>query len=208
MARTDPPSLGHEHPGEPKPQAEPHRPAGMELDALEDVGIIAEQEREWHEHLPAFFRVIDTVVKTVMVILLVALLIAVGANVFGRFVLNTSLPASAEMARFLFIWVIFLGAALAHLHNEHIAVSLVTDRLSASMRRWFVLVQELIILVVVVALLLSALQVMSISPGTSPLLDVPLVVVNFSVPFSAALMGIITLYRIAVALRPASDRKV
>lgn len=208
MARTDPPFLGHEQPGEPEPRAEPHRPTGMELDALEDAGLIAAQEREWHEHLPVLFRVIDTVVKTVMVVLLVALLIAVGANVFGRFVLNASLPASAELARFLFIWVIFLGAALAHLHNEHIAVSLVTDRLSTSTRRWFTVLQELIILIVVVALLLSAVQVMSISPGTSALLNVPLAVVNFSVPFSAALMGIITVYRIAVALRPSSDRKV
>lgn len=203
MARTDPPA-GDQH--EPRTE-DPHRPVGLELDALEDVEQIIQKEREWHEHLPAFFRVIDTVVKHAMVVMLIALLVAVGANVFGRFVLNTSLPASAELARFLFIWVIFLGAALAHLHNEHIAVSLLPDRVPEGARRWLVVLQELVILVVVVALLLSAVQVMSISPGTSPLLNVPLAVVNFSVPFSAALMGIITLYRIGVALRPAPDRK-
>lgn len=186
---------------------DPHRPIGLELDALEDVDAVAAQERGWHEHLPVFFRVVDTVVKTVMVVLLVALLLAVGANVFGRFVLNQSLPSSAELARFLFIWVIFLGAALAHLHNEHIAVTLLTDRLRPSTRRWFVVLQELIILVVVVALLLSALEVMAISPGDSPLLGVPLAVVNFSVPFSAGLMAVITLYRIAKALRPAPDQE-
>ncbi len=198
MARTDPPAGDHHDPV----MTDPHRPVGLELDALEDVGQLVELEREWHEHLPRFFRVIDTVVKHVMVVLLIALLVAVGANVFGRFVLNTSLPASAELARFLFIWVIFLGAALAHLHNEHIAVSLVQDRLPETARRWLVVLQEVVILVVVVALLVSAVRVMSISPGTSPLLNVPLTVVNFSVPFSAALMGIITLYRIGVALRP------
>lgn len=203
MARTDPPA-GHDQDPETTDQ---HRPTGLDLEALEDVELLVEQEREWHEHLPGFFRIIDTVVKNVMVVMLIALLVAVGANVFGRFVLNTSLPASAELARFLFIWVIFLGAALAHLHNEHIAVSLLPDRLPEAARRWVVVVQELLILVVVVALLLSALQVMSISPGTSPLLNVPLALVNFSVPFSAALMGIITLYRIGVALRPARTER-
>lgn len=189
------------------PEDAPHRPAGLELEALEDVETVAEQEREWHQHLPLFFRVVDTVVKTVMVVLLVVLVVAVGANVFGRFVLNQSLAGSDELARFLFIWVIFLGAALAHLHNEHIAVTVFVERLPRTLQRWAVVLQELIILLVVVALLLSAREVMATSPGSSALLGVPLTLVNFSVPFCAGLMGIITLYRIAVALRPSHTRK-
>lgn len=189
------------------PEDAPHRPAGLELEALEDVETVAEQEREWHQRLPLFFRVVDTVVKTVMVVLLVVLVVAVGANVFGRFVLNQSLAGSDELARFLFIWVIFLGAALAHLHNEHIAVTVFVERLPRALQRWAVVLQELIILLVVVALLLSAREVMATSPGSSALLGVPLTLVNFSVPFCAGLMGIITLYRIAVALRPSHTRK-
>lgn len=204
--------MAHEYPGggdhdRPPRGVDPHRPMGMEAEALNPQQAAA-AEAEWYGDLPPFFRVIDTVVKTLMVIFLVVLLFAVGANVFGRFVLNTSLPASAELARFLFIWVIFLGAALAHLHNEHIAVTLFVERLSPSVQRWMVVLQELIILVVVVALLLSARQVMSIDPGTSALLDVPLQWVNFSVPFSAGLMALITIYRIAVALRSSPERTV
>ncbi|MFK5633969.1 MULTISPECIES: TRAP transporter small permease [unclassified Ornithinimicrobium] len=204
--------MAHTYPGggdedRTAPEDDPHRAAGWELETFEDPEQAAAEEQEWHVHLPLFFRVIDSVVKTVMVVFLVVLLVAVGANVFGRFVLNTSLPASAELARFLFIWVIFLGAALAHLHNEHIAVTVFVDRLTPAARRWVVVLQEVIILVVVVALLLSAVQVMSIDPGTSALLNVPLQWVNFSVPFSAGLMGLITLYRIAVALRSSPEQK-
>jgi TRAP-type C4-dicarboxylate transport system permease small subunit len=161
---------------------------------------------DWYGDLPAFFRVVDTIGKTVMVILLVMLIGTVGSNVFGRFVLNTSMAGSAELSRFLFIWVIFLGAALAHLHNEHISVTLLVERLPASVQRWVVLLQELIILVVVVALLISAQQVMSISPGSSPLLGVPLAWVNIAVPVSAGIMALVTIYRIAVVLRPSSER--
>lgn len=203
MARTH---LGDGDPDPTPTEERPHRPAGWELETFEDPERAAAEEHEWHVHLPLFFRVIDSVVKTVMVVFLVVLLIAVGANVFGRFVLNTSLPASAELARFLFIWVIFLGAALAHLHNEHIAVTVFVERLSPAVQRWVVVLQELIILVVVVALLLSAAQVMSIDPGTSALLNVPLQWVNFSVPFSAGLMALITVYRIAVAVRSSPEQ--
>ncbi|CAN5525970.1 hypothetical protein BH23ACT6_BH23ACT6_15740 [soil metagenome] len=189
--------MAHKHPGG---GVDPHRPMGMDSDSYDPQQAAAEEE-EWYGDLLPFFRVIDTVVKTVMVILLVVLIFAVGTNVFGRFVLNTSMPGSSELSRFLFIWVIFLGAALAHLHNEHIAVTLFVERLSPSVQRWVVVLQELIILVVVGALLISSWQVLSIDPGTSPLLGVPLLWVNVAVPFSAGLMAVITLYRIAGALR-------
>jgi TRAP-type C4-dicarboxylate transport system permease small subunit len=189
-----------------RPEDLPQRPAGPELEALQGRADAVEAEREPFRHMPAVFRLIDAVLKTVMAVLLLVLVVAVGANVFGRFVLNQSLAGSDELARFLFIWVIFLGAALAHLHNEHIAVGILTDRLRPSVQRWFVVVQELVILVVVIALLMGAAEVLSIDPGTSALLDVPLVIVNFAVPFAAGLMGMVTLYRLGVALRPSPGR--
>ena len=195
------------HGGPHDDEVDPHRPLGFELEGAGTGDVIAEEERRLHDALPVFFKVIDTVVKTVMVILLVVLVGAVGVNVFGRFVLDQSMPGSDELSRFLFIWVIFLGAALAHLHNEHIAVSLLVERLPHRAQRVMVVVQELVILVVVVALLISATEVMAISPGESPLLKVPLQLINFSVPFCAALMALVTLYRIAVALRPSHREK-
>ena len=180
---------------------------GLDLDALGTRDQIAAEERERHGALPTALRLLDTVINVVMVLLLVVLVVSVAANVGGRFTGWWSLPAAGEIARFIFIWVIFLGAALAHLHNEHIAVSLLVERLPSVAQRPVIVLQELIILVVVVALLLSARQVMAISPGSSPLLNVPLQLVNFAVPFCAGLMAVITVYRIALGLRALAHRK-
>lgn len=197
-------AAGPEHAGAKDPRT------ALELSKL-DHHQLEEQEQaehEWHEHLPLPFRILDTVVKTVMVVLLAALIVAVGANVFGRYVLSESIAGSDEMARFLFIWVIFLGAALAHLHREHIAVELVVERLPAGWQRVTTVVQELVVLGVVLALLYSSTQVLAISAGSSALLDVPLWLINISVPVCAGLMALITLYRIVVALRPTSAQEV
>lgn len=198
------PRARDDDPAGPEPA---HRPMGLELDALGTGDQVAAEEQERHAHLPGALRLLDTVVNVVMVVLLVVLVVSVAANVGGRFTGWWSLPAAGEIARFLFIWVIFLGAALAHVHSEHISVSLFVERLPHGMQRAAVVLQELVILVVVVALLLSARQVMAISPGSSPLLDVPLQLVNFAVPFCAALMGLITVYRIVLALRPSTPGK-
>lgn len=213
MAHSEPTSSGGDDPPRhepgPGPSAGEHarRPTGLDLDALETRDQITVEERERHGALPVVFRVLDTVINVVMVALLVVLVVSVAVNVGGRFTGWWSVPATDELARFIFIWVIFLGAALAHLHNEHIAVSLLVERLPARAQRVLVLLQELLILVVVVALLISAWRVMAISPGTSPLLDVPLQLINFSVPFCAALMALITVYRIAVGFRAVAGRK-
>lgn len=164
----------------------------------------AQAEQASRRALPAFFRLIDDVLKTVMVVMLTILIVAVAANVFGRFVLNRSLAASDELSRFLFIWVIFLGAALAHLHREHITVDLVVARLPRSLARPVALLQELLIAVVLVALLVSARQVLSISSGVSPLLRVPLAWIDAAVPLSAFVMLLVTVYRIAAVFRPGS----
>ena len=167
----------------------------------------AAQDRERLRALPAFFRFLDTTLKTLMVVLLVVLIVAVGANVFGRFVLDKSLAVSDELARLLFVWVIFLGAGLAHLHREHIVVDALLEKLRPAAQRVLVVIQELLVLVLMGALLLGARQVMSTSPGNTPLLGVPYNLYTFAVPVSAVMIALITFYRIAVAVRPAGPAR-
>lgn len=157
----------------------------------------AEAEREARRAMPRFFRWLDSVLRLVMVVILAALIITVASNVVGRFVFNESIAASDELSRFLFIWVIFLGAALAHLHREHIAVDLLVRKLPEPLQRAVTVLQELLIGAVLIALLISAQNVMELTYGVSPLLRVPLNWVNASVPVCAAVMLIVTVYRIA-----------
>lgn len=171
---------------------------GAELSPKEQL---AETERQTRKSMPVLFRLIDDVLRFVMVALLVVLVGTVAVNVVGRFVFHSSLATSDELSRFLFIWVIFLGAALAHIHGEHIAVDLIVTRLPRAFKRPVIVVQELLIGVVLVALLVSAQRVMSLSLGDSPLLGVPLKWVNASVPVGAVVMMLITAYRLAGAFR-------
>lgn len=188
----------------------PDRPARGRPRAAQDPAPLeslppheaAEAERAARAALPRGFRLLDDVLKSVMVVMLVVLVVAVAANVFGRFVLNRSLATSDELSRFLFIWVIFLGAALAHLHREHIAVDLVVERLPASLSKPVAVLQELLIGVVLIALLISAREVFAVDSGVSPLLRVPLWWIDASVPLCAGVMLVITVYRLVAVFRP------
>lgn len=59
----------------------------------------------------------------------------ISAEVFGRYVLNSSIYFSEELSRFCFVWAGFLGASLAMREGSHIGVTLLTDRLAPARRR-------------------------------------------------------------------------
>jgi TRAP-type C4-dicarboxylate transport system permease small subunit len=54
----------------------------------------------------------------------------IGAEVFCRYVLNSSIYFSEELSRFCFVWAGFLGASLAVRQGGHIGVSLLVERLA------------------------------------------------------------------------------
>ncbi|MFW6229097.1 MAG: TRAP transporter small permease, partial [Alkalispirochaeta sp.] len=64
--------------------------------------------------------VVAQLYKMLLIVLVVAMFLVVGLNVFSRYVLNASLGWADELARFLFIYVSLLGAVLAYHYNEHV----------------------------------------------------------------------------------------
>ncbi len=51
------------------------------------------------------------------------------ANVIGRYVFHHSIGFSEELCRFLFVWVVFLGAAIIIKDNGHVAVEFLSQKL-------------------------------------------------------------------------------
>jgi len=58
------------------------------------------------------------------------LLITVSVQVFSRYVLNRPLPKFFELSIYSFVWVIYLGAALAKRYNKHIRFDILYHKFS------------------------------------------------------------------------------
>lgn len=91
-------------------------------------------------------RGLDRALDAATIALLAVLLTVVGAQVFARYVLNRSLFWSEELARYLFVYLVFLGAAIGLGRRRHIQVSVVAERLPARWRRAVAGVVELLLL--------------------------------------------------------------
>ena len=67
--------------------------------------------------------------------LLLFLLVVVGfLQVVGRYTLLFFVPWTEELARLLFVWVVWLGAAAALIRRSHIRFDFLVNRLSARLR--------------------------------------------------------------------------
>jgi len=105
-------------------------------------------------------RGLDRVLDAATLALLAILLAVVGGQVFARYVLNRSLVWSEELARYLFVYLVFLGAAMALARQRHIQVSVVVERLPPSLRRAVAVAGELLLLGFVGTVLWQSLRLM------------------------------------------------
>lgn len=79
----------------------------------------------------AFRRLRDSLEEGLSVILLALLCATVAGQVFSRYVLKDPFVWAEEVARLLFLWTAFIGAALAFKRNRHFAIELLSQRLRA-----------------------------------------------------------------------------
>jgi TRAP-type C4-dicarboxylate transport system permease small subunit len=106
-----------------------------------------------------------------MVLMLAAMVVMVFANVALRYLFDSGLSASEELARWLFVWMTFLGAALALREGGHMGADLVIDRLPRPLRRALQLFTLLSMAAITVLMLQGAWAQMvinreTVAPGT------------------------------------------
>ncbi|MEK8028827.1 TRAP transporter small permease [Pseudaquabacterium rugosum] len=96
--------------------------------------------------------------ERLMVAMLAAMVLLVAANVLMRYAFNSGITVSEELARWLFVWLTFLGAAVAVHRQAHLGTDMLTSRLGPGGRRVCRVVGQLLMLWATVLLLRGAWQ--------------------------------------------------
>lgn len=74
---------------------------------------------------------INDVIKYVLIVLLVSMCAAVFWQVISRYLLGKSSRWSEEVARYLMVWITFIGAAAGVTNKSHLGFTLLTKRLKS-----------------------------------------------------------------------------
>ncbi len=88
----------------------------------------------------------DWLLDKITLVLLILLNLVVGLQIFSRYVLNHSLFWSEELARYMFIWLVFLSGAMVLRQDRHIQVTAFVDMLPAAVRGAVLILGDLLML--------------------------------------------------------------
>ena len=149
---------------------------------------------------PALFRWLTLGMEYLIGAILVALILSVSCNVVGRALFNYSLPWADELARMMFIWLVFIGAAAAFSRYEHIAVDALVRRLPLRFAHMLYLLQHLIIAGLMMVMMWGGYQVLTRSSGRSAIMGVPLSMLSLSLVLCVTFIAAVSIWRIWVSL--------
>lgn len=126
------------------------------------------------------------------------------ASVFFRYVLNDSLVWAEELARYLFVWLVFLGSAIAMRDGLHIGLDLLAS--SLRVRHRLVLdfaITTLVVVFLVFAIHASATVVQITMRNKSSAMEIPMGLVYLAIPVGCALMLLSSVRKLAQILASA-----
>lgn len=104
---------------------------------------------------------------------LLVMFVLVLGNVVLRYGFNSGIAASEDLARFLFIWIIFTGAALGVRENAHLGMDSVIKMLPRNGKVVFSIISHVLMLATTGFLLIGSWQQMELNEGTTALGAVP-----------------------------------
>ena len=111
------------------------------------------------------------------VVFLALMSIIIVLQVFFRYVLNNSLSWSEELARYLFIWMIYVGISYGVKLDKHICVDAVYTFMPKGIKRGYAIVAYVLFLIFAVAIIYYGILVvgMQITSGqVSPAMGLPM----------------------------------
>ena len=142
-------------------------------------------------------RILDRILDGIALMSLTVLVLVVGLQIFARYVLNHSLFWSEELARYLFVYLVFLGAAIMLRKNRHIQVSFFVERLAPSLQKGIAILVDVVLLIFMGIVLWQGIRLASmVWTVPTAALFIPWTFVYLGVLISMAAMVIIMLGRL------------
>ncbi len=141
----------------------------------------------------AGFKLVDVAMAAAMLIMTAMVFV----NVVLRYGFSSGILGSIEVSRFLFVWIVLLGAVGCLRHGEHLQLMTFVDKLSPALRRLVLRVGWALILMCSVMLTTGSFrQTIDNWANPQPMSGIPIGLVYLGGVVAGALMSLIALWRL------------
>ena len=138
----------------------------------------------------------ERILEVVTSVILAVLLLTVWAQVISRYIFNNSLPWTEEVARYVMIWGVLLGANLAFLKGYLISINIIVERLPEKAQMIIALIRKLLALFFTGILTYFGVHLCVIGSGMqSPATGIQYTYIFLAIPVGAAILFFLFLVR-------------
>lgn len=135
----------------------------------------------------------DHLEEIILTLLLGTMSVVIGIQVFMRYVMQASLSWSEEMARYLFIWLAYIGISYGVKRNKHIKVEAFHLLLPKPARKYATLLSDIIFLIFSIIIIFKGFEMSSriLKLGQfSPALGIPMGFIYLAAPIGFFLTAV------------------
>lgn len=146
----------------------------------------------------------DVIEEKVLCFSLIFAVLLVFYQIIMRFVFSSSLFGSEELARYIFMWQIWLGASIGFRDDKHIRIELLIGRLKGKTRLVFDIVSDLAMIAFCIFCVYYGqvfLERVAALNMVTPALRIPFVFVYACVPVSMAIVAVRIVIHVVKSLR-------
>lgn len=139
---------------------------------------------------------LDNIEEILITILLPLMVVVIFVGTTGRYTKLFILPWAEELARYLMIWVVFLGIGAGAKRNAHFVVEVLMILLPGGLKKYLRIFTSLFIAAFMAVLIYYAAILINRVMGMqqmSPSLGIPIWLVYLAIPVGCALMAVRTL---------------
>ncbi|MCV9888090.1 MULTISPECIES: TRAP transporter small permease [Bacillaceae] len=138
-------------------------------------------------------KTLNSLLNGIIVLVLVSMVSLVFLNVVLRYAFSSGITWSEELARYLFVWIVFLGAIVASKEKGHLGVDLVISKVPKRFQKILYLLANSLTVFVLILFLDGLFKMMELNKlVTGPATGIPEAVFYLAGVVASILMIIIT----------------
>jgi C4-dicarboxylate transporter DctQ subunit len=147
--------------------------------------------------LKTVWKIFDTALNWILAMCVLAITLICLAQIFARFIVNSSLPWSDEACRYLFVVTVSLGAGVCVRDRNLIAVDLIPQKLKGNVKFYYILMLNLLVMCMAYVLLVYGYRFAQMNmKQLSSSMQIPMGLVYLVLSLSGLLIIISTLRNI------------
>jgi TRAP-type C4-dicarboxylate transport system permease small subunit len=143
-------------------------------------------------------KALEEIQRLALLILFTIIIVSVSLQVLFRYVLNDPLVWSEELARFAFLWMVFLGLGLAERDDQHIAVDYFVARMPTGPQKVIRIAVEIFCIIVIAVICYQSIGIIKVQAAMrSVALNISMAYTAIAVPIGFVILCIYKLLSIA-----------